>query len=76
MKGALTALCLLALSLAGCATARESALNKAREFVGYACKQPEHYRQALRVDVWECCGVDTSQACIPADQRTRPPWLP
>ena len=59
-----------------CATLEKQAYDAAAKMVEKICEQPEDIREVERTKLWNAFGVDTTQVCVPKDQRVKPPTIP
>ncbi len=66
----------LLFALTACATFEQTAYEAAQKMVDKVCEQPEDIREVERTKLWNAFGVDTTQVCIPKDQRVKPPTIP
>lgn len=70
------AVLVLAVTLGACATVQEQAYDLAEKLVAKVCGQPEDVRLVERTRLWEAFGLNTTQVCVPKDQRVKPPTIP
>lgn len=73
---AILAAAVIAAGLSACATARQKVIDGAKTVTEKVCEADEQYRLALRKDLWECCGLDSTQSCTDPAQRVKPPTIP
>ena len=75
MKKLLAIPFMLVFALSSCATFEQTAYEAAEKMVAKVCEQPEDIRQVERSKLWNAFGVDTTQVCVPKDQRVKPPTI-